>query len=363
MIDSPPLPPRTALVTGTTGMIGAEAAATLIDRGWHVRALVRARDTEEASRRLANRLHEADRADLIPYLVGAALDAVPGDVTLADLGMPASALEGVSAIVHCAAETSFKPEARTDEINVGGTRNVIELTRSLTPSPRLIHVSTAYVQMGPFHAEIAEDEASETLYDNNYVRSKREAERLVRESDLDAIALRPSIVLNRTHKDRRMRRSILWVIPAMAQLGNVPVDADARLDIVPARYLAEVVEILLRRRDLEHRCYHVTAGAESSRPIGEICEAAAAVFPTAERIRFLGPRPDGQNSDGDRHTQRLMAQLAPYLPFIEADVVYASERLRGELGEAMPHCPPITEYLPGILSQAAFSPATAPDAG
>ena len=358
MMYPPPSPPPTALVTGTTGMIGAEAVATLIDRGWRVQALVRASDEREAVRRLINRLHEADRADLIPYLGGTTLAAVPGDVTLADLGMPTHALDEVSAIVHCAAETSFKPEAPTDRINVGGTRNVIALARAMTPSPRLIHISTAYVQMGPFHSEITEDESSETLYDNNYVRSKREAERLIRESDLDAIALRPSIVLNRTHKDRRMRRSILWVIPAMAQLRDVPVDGDARLDIVPARYLAQVIESLLRRTKLGHRCYHVTAGSESSRSIGEICAAAAAVFPAARRIRFHGSHADGKAADGDRHTQRLMAQLAPYLPFIEADVVYSSERLRAELGDAMPHCPPITEYLPVILTQASFSPAS-----
>ena len=344
-----------ALLTGATGMIGAEAAATLVDRGWHVRALVRAANRHEAARRLAGRLREADRADLVPRLDGSTLEAVPGDVTDADLGMPAAALENISAIVHCAAETSFKPEAPTQAINVGGTRNVIELAQAMAPSPRLIHISTAYVQMGPFHSEITEDEPTETRYDNSYVRSKREAERLVRESGLDAIALRPSIVLNRTHKDRRMRRSILWVIPAMAQLGDVPLDPDARLDIVPARYLAEVVETLLRRTDLGHRCYHVAAGRAASRTIREICEAAAAVLPAAGRIRFRGLDAEVPNTDGDRLAQRMMDQLAPYLPFIRADVVYSSERLRGELGEAMPSCPPITDYLPEILTQASFS--------
>lgn len=236
MSASAPNHPPTALVTGTTGMIGAEVMATLLDRGWRVRALVRAADRPTAAHRITDRLHEADRADLIPYLDGTALTALPGDVTREHLGLSeddSAAVHSISAVVHCAAETSFKPDAPTQTVNVGGTRNVIAFARAMRPSPRLVHISTAYVQMGPFHAEIAEDEPSDTLYDNTYVRSKREAEQLVRDSGLDALALRPSIVLNRTHKDRRMRRSILWVIPAMAQLGDVPVDPDARLDIVP----------------------------------------------------------------------------------------------------------------------------------
>lgn len=350
--------PPTALVTGTTGMIGAEVMATLMDHGWRVRALVRAADRPMATRRLTDRLHEADRADLIPYLDGTALTALPGDVTRDGLGLSEddlATIDGISALVHCAAETSFKPEAPTDEINVGGTQNVLALARTLAPSPRLIHISTAYVQMGPFHTEIAEDEASATAYDNNYVRSKREAERLVRDSDLDAAALRPSIVLNRTHKDRRMRRSILWVIPAMAQLGDVPVDADARLDIVPARYVAEAVDALLRRPELHHRCYHVTAGPQASRTIAEICDAAAEILPAAGRIRFQGSGEGLSRQAEDRHAQRFMAQLAPYLPFIEADVVYTSKRLRDELGADTPVCPPITEYLPHILTQASFA--------
>ena len=359
MADSSPSPTGTALVTGTTGMIGAEAMATLLDRGWHVRALVRAPDRPAAERRLTDRLHEADRADLIPHLACPSLEALPGDVTQDGLGLSASDLEGVSAVVHCAAETSFKPDADTETVNVGGTRNVLQLARSMTPPPRLIHVSTAYVQMGPFHTEITEDESSATEYDNNYVRSKREAERLVRASGLDAVVLRPSIVLNRTHKDRRMRRSILWVIPAMAQLRDVPVNPDARLDIVPAGYLAEVIEFLLRRSYWTHRCYHVTAGAEAAKTIAEICEAAAATFPAAGQIRFHGAEAGSRHLDGNRLAHRMMQQLAPYLPFIEADIVYSSARLRGELGGAMPACPPITAYLPEILSEAAFSNASA----
>lgn len=359
MTDSFDAPRGPALVTGATGQIGAEVTVTLIDRGWHVRALVRAANRREAARRLRQRLHEADRADLIPHLEDGRLDAVPGDVTLEALGLFPDETDDLAAIVHCAAETSFKPDAPTARVNVGGTRNVVELARSIAPSPRLVHVSTAYVQMGPFHTEIDENEPSETLYDNNYVRSKREAERLVREADLDAVALRPSIVLNRTHKDRRMRRSILWVIPALAQLGDVPVDPDARLDIVPARYLAEVIEQLLQKPSLTHRCYHVTAGTESSKTIAEICEAAAATYPTAERIRFLGSGPSFPGYDGNRHAHRVMGQLAPYLPFIQADVVYSSDRLRRELGETMPDCPPITDYLHAIMEHAAFSGASA----
>ena len=108
------------LLTGSTGFLGGEVLARLVERGGRpVYALVRAAGTEEAQARL-----DATLARLIggDGPAGGAI-AVPGDITRPDLGMPAAArnrlAERVGDIIHCAASVSFTLGlAESRQINV-----------------------------------------------------------------------------------------------------------------------------------------------------------------------------------------------------------------------------------------------------
>src|SRR5436189_5218067 len=96
------------LLTGSTGFLGGEVLARLVERGGRpVYALVRAPGAEEAQARLDAILAGLMGAD------GPAGDAiaVPGDITRPDLGLAAAArewlAERVGTIVHCAASGPF----------------------------------------------------------------------------------------------------------------------------------------------------------------------------------------------------------------------------------------------------------------
>lgn len=151
------------LVTGATGFVGAAVVASLHEQGYAVRAVVR----------------DPSRADVLPEGV----ERVAAD--LADAASLARAVDGCEGVFHLAAAVGMPgPEAR--ELNVGGTRRVVEAVRRA--GIRLVHTSTSAAICvadpdGP-GCVVAEDAAGGTALTDVYSTTKAEAEAVV----LDAVA-------------------------------------------------------------------------------------------------------------------------------------------------------------------------------
>ena len=156
------------LVTGASGFLGNVVCAELGARDHEVAALVRRPGSEPAG-------STSIRADL-------------GD---AETLRRAVAEARPDCVVHLAAEIASQRDAeRVREVNVEGTRRLLEACGA-GDGPRFVFAST--VVTGDAHgAEL--DESSELPVVTAYGRSKQEGERLVRESGLDAVILRPSHV-------------------------------------------------------------------------------------------------------------------------------------------------------------------------
>jgi nucleoside-diphosphate-sugar epimerase len=94
-------------------------------------------------------------------------------------------------VIHLAAEiASQRDERRIAEVNVEGTRRLLSACTT-TDGPRFVFTST--VVTGDAHgAEL--DEESELPVETAYGRSKQEGERLVRDSGLSSVIIRPSHV-------------------------------------------------------------------------------------------------------------------------------------------------------------------------
>jgi nucleoside-diphosphate-sugar epimerase len=112
-------------VTGASGFIGSHLVPKLIQRGDTVRCLVR----------------EPIRAKSLENL-GAKLAV--GDVTARE-SMRAP-MQGADAVIHLAGVYEFGPKhiKHMEAVNVGGTRNTLELAAELGV-PKIIHVSTSAV--------------------------------------------------------------------------------------------------------------------------------------------------------------------------------------------------------------------------
>jgi nucleoside-diphosphate-sugar epimerase len=163
------------LVTGASGFIGRVLCGQLLARGHEVSALVRRPGTEPEGTR-----------------------AVVGDLSDGPGLSEAVAGERPDCVVHLAAEIASQRSApKIFTVNVEGTARLLDACRTLSESepsatgPRVVFAST--VVTGDAHGALLTEDAPLPVQ-TPYGRSKQEGERLVLESGLAAVVVRPSHV-------------------------------------------------------------------------------------------------------------------------------------------------------------------------
>ncbi len=144
------------LVTGGTGFIGGNLVKGLVAGGYETVCLVR----------------EQTEPGLLAEL---SVEIRRGDIT--DLRSLIEACTGVDVVVHLAAATSSESRDREKSflVNVVGSQNVIDACRA-TQVKKAIFLGTQANNQGA------------------YATSKREAENLFRDSEIEAVIIRPSLV-------------------------------------------------------------------------------------------------------------------------------------------------------------------------
>ena len=151
-----------AYVTGATGFIGGRVARALLDQGWDVTVLARKReraaDLEQAGARIAL-----------------------GDIT--DPASLKSTIPGHDAVFHLAAwyAIGVRDLARMEQINVGGTVNVLDAAAEAA-IPRVVHCSTiAALGTVPGGGISDETDVHQGNYGSNYEQTKLRAHRIAAE--------------------------------------------------------------------------------------------------------------------------------------------------------------------------------------
>lgn len=117
--------PRSALVTGGTGFVGAYVIRDLVQGGWSVRATRRS-------------------GKLPAFIDRQILDKVEwADCDILDTQGLSDCMEGVHCVVHAAAKVSFHPSDRAEmfSANIQGTANVVNAAIEANVR-RLVHVSS-----------------------------------------------------------------------------------------------------------------------------------------------------------------------------------------------------------------------------
>jgi nucleoside-diphosphate-sugar epimerase len=162
------------LVTGASGFIGRVLCTQLLEREHDVSALVRRPGSEPpGTRGLAGEL--GDGAGLAETL----------------------ARERPDCVIHLAAEIASQRDARKiHAVNVEGTKRLLDACRALSgpdesAGPRFVFAST--VVTGDAHGALL-DEHTPLPITTPYGHSKQEGERLVLDSGLPAVVIRPSHV-------------------------------------------------------------------------------------------------------------------------------------------------------------------------
>ena len=320
----------------------------LAAKGIYSTAIVRAADDSIAQARLLDRLQ---KSTLYKPEFSEFVSAVAGDIETPDFGLKASVLQSADVILHSAASTSFKPDAGVYPINIKAAANFGGILKNLKPSQRGFFVGTAAVTMEP-RGVITEDMPF-AGYANDYIRSKRDAETLLRVAGAPFISLRPGIVLSRGIDDAMLSRNMLWAIPVMAELGDVPLDPQARLDFAPVDFIASAVAEMLMKNDFAHDCYHVSTG-DASMTFRALADELIQTMPGIKKLVMRG---EGFVPVPSFARQRWMfAALQPYLPFLTADAVFSNARLKAEIGELAVAPAPVS-YLGDLLGTFSLSDA------
>ncbi|MBL1074557.1 SDR family oxidoreductase [Nocardia sp. 2] len=222
------------LVTGASGLVGAEVVARLAAAGRTVVAVLHS--NSDITRNDGSPLEVAHR--------------VRGDIRAPRFGIPeaeAADLAGrVGLIVHCAATTAFDATPTAyEELNVRGATHAVEL--ALEWNVPLVHVSTAYV-CGLRGGVIREDDLDAGQdFGNGYEDSKFRAERIVRaagERGLRWSIVRPGIVTGALGTGViREYKNLYTVVKLMVEgkLRKLPGRYDATLSLAPVDHVADVI--------------------------------------------------------------------------------------------------------------------------
>ena len=164
---------RVALVTGATGFIGSHLVEALLARGWRVRCLVR-------------------KASVLRWLPTDDVSLINGDVGVSGEDLE-RAVRNVSVVFHLAGLTSAVDESAYVAVNVEGTRNVAVAMQKSAPKALLVFCSSLAAG-GPSTSKRPVNETDEPSPVSAYGRSKLTAERIVAESGLEFLTVRPPAV-------------------------------------------------------------------------------------------------------------------------------------------------------------------------
>jgi nucleoside-diphosphate-sugar epimerase len=155
-------------VTGASGFLGGFVCAELLGRGHEVASLVRREGSEPAG-----------------------TEAVIADLTDAESLSRGVAGAAPECVIHLAAEiASQRDPEKIRDANVEGTRRLIAACEAAGVR-RIVFTST--VVTGDANGELLE-EAKPLPVETEYGRSKQEGERLLHESSLEDVVIRPSHV-------------------------------------------------------------------------------------------------------------------------------------------------------------------------
>lgn len=248
-------------VTGATGFIGKRLVKALLDRrGSTVYFLIR----PESEGKVAN---------LLAYWGVSRQRACPvfGDLTTKKLGVAADDIKQLKGqidhVYHLAAVYDLSADEESQvQVNIEGTRNVVEFARAIDAG-HLHHVSSiaaAGLYEGVFREDMFEE--AEGL-DHPYFMTKHESEKIVRkESKVPWTVYRPAMVCGDSKTGemdkidgpyyffkliQRMRQILPPWMPSVGLEGG-------RVNIVPVDFVVAALDHISHlKADIHKKCYHL----------------------------------------------------------------------------------------------------------
>ncbi|MCP4402539.1 MAG: SDR family NAD(P)-dependent oxidoreductase, partial [bacterium] len=272
----PDLRTQHILVTGVTGVLGANLLKELLERTEsQISCLVRADNAAHAKARIKTFLSIYDPQHTLSTALEERVTPIVGDITDRLLGMEHPLYEELSQtidlIIHAAGATNlYEPYKALKPINVDGTRHVIDF--ALTTRQKYIVYTSTYSIMGS-HLYTTSAPFTEQDFDigqsleelPGYVRTKFEAERCVRlatEQGLQWMIVRPGNIFGESeHGYYPLEAATVTgfqydILKTMAETGIAPFEP-MFFDITPVDYVSQGIIALSTQRKSIYETYHL----------------------------------------------------------------------------------------------------------
>jgi thioester reductase-like protein len=342
----------TILFTGYPGFIGTALLPRVLARHPDDEAVcvVQNRYRQYAQRRLAQ----------LPDDLARRVRVLTGDVTRPGLGLSTRELPpaDLTEIWHLAAAYDLGVgAAMAREVNVEGTRHVLDLAGSAPHLRRLHHMSTCYVS-GRYPGVFTEDDlVVAQTFNNHYESTKFLAEVAVRErmlAGLPATVYRPAVVVGDSRTGETQKYDgpyflIRWLLrqPRVAVVPRVGDPRRIRFTMVPRDYLVEAVDRLSAMDSSLGRTY---ALADPDPPtVAGMLDILAAV--TGQRIVQV-PVPARLTSrviNRWRWLREFVGFPGEALTYFALPTTYDTTHAWRDLTAAGIHIPPFSSYAPAMV--------------
>jgi len=352
---------KSILLTGATGLVGGAVLSRLASGGLgQVYCLVRRRPGRSLEERIAERLgvrHEAITG-------GATIVPLGGDVRSPELGLESATLavlqNKIETIVHCAANTSFLASADSWRTNTEGTKNLLALASRMPNLRQFIYIGSAASSISHADIEVNEDaSAMEATHFVEYTRTKQAAEEalLSQQSTYQKVIIRPSYVIPDELLTFGTIRQAIWPLSIMAQCGILPIDPQARLDVIPLSVVADYITRLVQTPP-KSSLYYLSGGLKHSPMWRDVIDVVVQTLGGRSKVELVKPIdwPRRQLEVSPR-LARLLERVAMFFPFINRNVTFSSDRLFAEYGYPAPTSMEMLRVLPGLLRQFSFEAA------
>jgi len=349
-----------ALITGFPAFTARRMIAKLVAAEPETKLFVLARDkfAPEAEQLLAT-LGARDRAEVLV-----------GDVCDMDLGLSSveyrALCRELTWLHHLAGIYFMGVDERTmRNVNVGGTRNVLDLARDSARLERVVHWSTTTVSGNRGGTVYEEDLEAGQKFHNGYERTKYEGERLVRAAmrQMPITVLRPSIIVGDSKTgeiDRLDGPYYLMVLIATNASGlRLPIvgRGDAPLHLVPIDYVVEAAWHVARADKAAGKTFHlVDPQPLTARQVFD----GVAEHANTEKPRGHIPRPLARAVLRTPGLARLGRGPLTFLDMIDHVVYYDQTNTAEALAGTTIRCPSLVDYL-AVLVRHVIDISRAPD--
>jgi nucleoside-diphosphate-sugar epimerase len=359
-MQSRPLSKLTRVViTGANGFVGSEVLRAFYDAGIDGKrliAVVRKKHGLSPQQRMQQVFQRWVRAGVFsPNQDIAAFSEAVEYLEWDDFARFLAQGENVS-VIHAAADTAFDlPLAESRRINVGLTRDVIDIAQQQAACvERFLFVSTAFVAGKRCGRIMESDQGCPSAFNNAYEQSKWESEQLVRRSSLNWCIVRPGIIVGDSRTGFTLHFRVVYSVVRMwlrDVVPRAPLSRLAKVDLVPSDFVAKALLHLceLPLETVSRKTLHLCAGDHAPGPV-EVMRAAANAFdrpplplspPWVLRLLLWKPvfRMCGHAM------QEILTTVSWHMPYLGSrNRVFDTTEARAVLGDRLGTAPEFKDY-------------------